>query len=231
MTIPELQRLYEKAKTSDDIDDHGALTEALLESLPREAIPYHYELLRDRPNRDLYQWLRAKFSEWEAPGEAFLLQQIKREQDPLMVADCLQILGNMNSHHARDLAREYARSEVAEIRHVAGFVLGWVGTAEDVKTVMRDLTTNDPAALVRAHTATALRQVWYRKPAVKPSALRILAEALPKEEDTYAIQCMIITAQSIMKKRFGLRENVDEATIEGNVASAKKKALAALEKL
>lgn len=231
MTMPELERLYQKAKTTDEIDDHAALTEALLESPPREAIPYHYELLRDRSNRDLYLWLRAKFSEWDKAGEAFLVQQIKRENDPLMVADCLQILGNMNSDYARDLALRYARSPSADLRHVAGFVLGWVGTAEDVKTVMSDLILSDPAPLVRAHTATALRQVWYRKKAVKASALKILAAALSKEEDTYAIQCIVVTAQSLMKKRFGLREVVDEGTIEGNVAQAKKKALAALEKV
>jgi hypothetical protein len=44
MTMPELERLYQKAKTADEIDDRAALIEALLESPLREAIPYHYEL-------------------------------------------------------------------------------------------------------------------------------------------------------------------------------------------
>jgi hypothetical protein len=110
----------------------------------------------------------------------------------------------------------------------AGIVLGWVGTAGDMKTVLRDRLLHDPSAFVRGNAATAFRQVWYRIPGAKESAIEILGEALSGEEDEDAIAGIVVSLQTIMKRRFGLREPDDGPSYVGDVARAKVRAMRAV---
>lgn len=69
-------------------------------------------------------------------------------------------------------------------------------------TVLRERLLRDPSALVRGDTASAYRQVWYRMPQVKEAAERDFAEALASEEDEYAVGVIVISLQTIARRRF-----------------------------
>ena len=94
-----------------------------------------------------------------------------------------------------------------------------------MKTVLRERMLRDPSPLVRGDTASAYRQIWYRMPQVKEVAERDFAEALAAEEDEYAVGIIVISLQTIARRRFGLKETDGEVEIVGDVGEAKERAL------
>jgi hypothetical protein len=147
-----------------------------------------------------------------------------------MLADILHLLGLLRSKKARMIARDYIVSEHPVMRHVACYVLGWVGHTSDINLIEERLLT-DPATVIRSHAATALRQLNRRLPKAKDRSIQALKRALIQEQSDYALCRIIISLQTIMKKKFGLRENIDEAEIVGDVDDAKKRAIKALERV
>ncbi len=128
MTIDEIERLHEEARRVGAGDrEREALVDALLSRHDREAIGYHFELLRDRTDEALYQALRDCFERHGKPAEGVLREVFLRERSSRARADALFVLGRMRSKHARPLAVEAVGAEDEELRRMGGVVLGWVG--------------------------------------------------------------------------------------------------------
>lgn len=226
MSVSELRKHYEKIWRAGVLwEEKKRFTDALTSSHDREHLEFHYSLLEDRTHFYTFCSIRAAFQKHGPPGEAFLVEKFPIEQRPLVKGDALQILGNMQSRSARDFAKSVATDEDEDLRYRAVIVLGWVGTVGDMKTVLRDRVLHDPSAFVRGNAATACRQVWYRIPRAKEPAIEILGEALGPEEDEDAIAGIVVSLQTIMKRRFGLREPDDGPDYVGDPTAAKERAL------
>ena len=232
MDLDVLEDAYREANQPDRVyRDHLAFVAKLLASSEPETVAYHYRLLRDRANRDLYFELRAAFEKRLPAAEAFLLEALDAEKDPAMRADVLHLLGIARCPSARDLALRLATDIDEKVRDTASYVLGWVGTRDDLRTVLTDRLLHDPSPLVRGDAASALRQVVYRLPRAKDDAVKALKEALNQESHEQVQASIIATLQTLLKKRFGLTEPDHEPGIKGDVPAAREKALRHLAKV
>jgi HEAT repeat protein len=210
MTLDELRSRYEAVKDSDDVAPIMAFTKDLLAETGPEALRFHYDLLRQRDNRKLYQHLRAAFLKRGAPAEQFLLSRLDEEADPKMRADVLQLLGHFRNPIALERAREAVASDDPDYRYRGTFILGWMGGVQDIPLLNERLLT-DTDDLVRSTAAPA--------------------QGLQTETEEPVIQAIVLALQTILKKRFGLRENVEEREVAGDVRAAREKALRALDRL
>ena len=230
MDMDYLEHEYHIAKGTTSYTQHQKFIKQLLFSNESSIIAYHFGLLKRRENWDLYQSVRYAFLKRGLVAERFLIDRIKHENDPELQADALQLLGGLRSKEALPLARDFVTHPDSDHRYRGCFVLGWVGTAEDID-LLGKLIFNDSHPLVRGTAATAQRQIWYRLPETKPKLLAYLQHALKSEEDQEVLSAIIITLQTLLKKNLGLRENSEERKITGNVDGAKKKALEVLESI
>lgn len=232
MSIEDLRNLrahYQRVWREDTShEEEQEFISVLLEHHDPEHLAFHFELLRDQEHFYFYCSIRAAFERHGSPAEAFLVERFRRERDPELRGDALQILGHMHSKQARLLAKEAATADAETLRYRGVIVLGWVGTVRDMKTVLRERVLHDSSAFVRGNAATAFRQVWYRIPSAKEPAIEILGEALPLEEDEDAIAGIVVSLQTIMKRRFGLREPDDGPDYVGDPIAAKKRVLISL---
>lgn len=154
-----LERQYLAAVETDDFGVHYALVEALLASDDRDVLELHYERLRDRRNRDLYLRLRAAFVKRGAVAFEFLLEKAQHETDPVMRADLVHLLGCIDHFVAVPMARDALCSADAHLRHVGCYVLGWLGTREDLG-LLHERLLHDEDALVRRTAATVHSQLY-----------------------------------------------------------------------
>lgn len=230
MDINNLQREYARVSQTTSFSAHQEFISRLLSSNDQETIQYHFELLRSHEPRDLYLRVRSAFIKRGKEGEKFLIDRIQREKDPALLADALHLLGRLESRHAIPLAREFMSHPIPEHHYIGCYVLGWVGAEDDIP-VLTDRLLTDTDSRVRATAATALDQVMIRLPHTKPQLLASLSDALQKEEDEEVIAWVIITIQYIMKRKYGLKENIEEAKWVGDVKKAKIKALKGLHSL
>lgn len=132
MTIDEIHRLYEDARRVGAGDrEREALVDALLSRHDREAVGYHFELLRERTDEALYQALRDCFERHGKAAEGVLREVFLRERSPRARADALFVLGRMRSKHARPLALKAMEAEDEALRRMGDVVLGWMGSEQD----------------------------------------------------------------------------------------------------
>lgn len=230
MDLKTLQSRYIETKGSDDFEKHAEFINLLLSSNEPEVIAFHYNLLRDRENRDLYLRLRAAFVKRGEAGERFLIARIQEEEDPALCADILTILGVMKSGAALPLARKALIREDPDLRHRGCYVLGWMGEMEDID-LLGDRLLHDPSPLVRKTAATAHSQFYERLPKAKNRLLKNLKQALETEQDQEVIGWIVATVQYILGKRFGLKEDIAENRLIGDIEKAKEKCLRVLNKL
>lgn len=230
MNIDAMRSQYAEIRQVTAFAPHKKFINELMLSEDEKAVSFHYELLRNRENHDLYLRLRAAFMDRGDAAEAFLLERVKDERDSEMRADLLTILGSIRSSAALPLAREAIVSEAANLRYGGCYVLGWMGKARDLD-LLRDRLLSDPDPDVRATAATAYDQIHDHLPKSRDRILRDLKDALVAEEDETVAGWIIVTIQYILKKRFGMKENIEEAELTGDVVAAKEKCLRALSRL
>jgi HEAT repeat protein len=230
MDTRDLERIYEEIKDTEDVSKYMQFTKDLLASSEPEVIDYHFGLLARCKNARLRQHIRAAFVKRGKPAEGYLSQKMKTTQDPALQADILHMLGRLRSEASKPLAREFAAHGDPDHRNTACYVLGWVGEKQDIP-LLRHLLLNDPDARVRRDAATAHDQFMIRLPDVRKDLLANLGDGLRSEKDEEVLAWIVMTLQYILKKKFGLQENIEEATWSGNVDLAKAKALHALEVL
>jgi len=228
MEITTLENEYNIAKKTTSFAQHQKFIKLLLSSNEHEIVNHHFSLIKNRDNWNLYLRVRAAFKKRGSIAEKFLIDRIKNETDPNLQADALHLLGELNSKEAIPISRDFIKRRDPEHREKACYVLGWLGTEDDID-ILGDRLLNDPDADIRATAATALDQVRLRLPKTKRQLLINLRQALEKETDEEVTAWIIITIQYIMEKKFGLKENIEEAEWTGDVDRAKKRALRALE--
>lgn len=227
MDISTLEQEYNLAQQTTSFSMHQAFLKKLLAVQCPEALAYHYQLLLRQENQDLYLRIRAGFEHRGKEAESFLLAQLKTEQNSELLADILLLIGLMRSVQARRVALGFLSHENPKIRHFALVVLGWVGNKEDV-CLLGSVLIEDQDARVRGTASSALCQLWYRIPETKAPILGYLKQALEKETDEEAQKEMVTVAQEILHKKFGLREDLDEGKVYGDVAKAVAKARSSL---
>lgn len=230
MNLESLKEKYRSASESDSYEVHEDFIKMLLSSSELEVLNYHYDLLRERQNRELYLRLRAAFVKRGQAAANLLVEKLKNEREPAMRADILHLLGRMRHEAALPLAREAIQSPDGDFRDRGVYVLGWMGEIEDID-LLKGRLLNDPDPKVRADAATAHDQIKDNLPGAKNKLLANLKEGLEKEKDKKVCGWIIVTIQDIIKKSFGLKEDIEEGEVRGNVSAAKQKCLAHLSSL
>lgn len=221
---------YNESLATDDFEVHNSFINLLLASSDDASIAYHYDKLRYHENRDLYLRLRAAFIKRGEVGVQYLIQRVADETNPVMRADLLHMLGRLRDPMGLLLARKSLSSSDSDTRHRACYVLGWMGDSDDVSLLAVPLL-NDADPYVRRTAATAHSQVFDRLPETKDRLIENLKRAFEAERDDSVIGWIIVTIQYILKKRFGLREDIEEAVLVGDLESAKGKCRQALDRL
>ena len=222
-----LQKYGEAAKT-DDFDIHAAFVSDLLLLSDQETIRYHYDLLRDRSNVDLYLRLRLAMIKRGVNVVAFLERMTETEVNQEMRADLLHMLGRLRSPLGLILARAALTSNNPDTRHRGCYVIGWMGDLTDVSW-LRSVLLSDGDDYVRRTAATSHSQMSERLPDLKDVLSNSLLEAVRSEQSLEVSKWVVVTLQYIQGKSFGLRENIKEGTVTGNVVTALEKVKAFFE--
>lgn len=230
MNVSPLEQQYLAASQTDDFAVHSALIKALLSSNDRDVLEFHYQRLRDRENRDLYLRLRAAFVKRGSAAGDFLVDKAEHEADATMRADVLHLLGRIDHPAAVPMARDAVKSADANLRHVGCYVLGWLGKREDLD-LLHDRLLHDEDALVRRTAATAHDQFYRHDKRSKNAVLKSLYEGLLAERDEAVAGWIVLSAQYVLAKRFGVKWDSEEDELRGDIPSAREKCLRALGKL
>jgi hypothetical protein len=226
--LKELQELYLSANNSADLSEQLDFIDKLMLENDDETISFHYKLLKDKKDERFFQYLRGDFKKRGSSGEQFLLKAIKNENDPDLKAEALFILGSMKSAEAKPIAIQFLKEEKYDYKYKGIIVLGWVGGKEEISVLEKELK-NSKNSKLRAFSASALRQIWHNHSRLNKRILKIYNEALRTETDDNVNKTVIACTQDMLRKKFGIKES-QYGEISGDVATAKPKAIKALEK-
>jgi HEAT repeat protein len=228
--LAALEKAFTIAEASDDFAVHLDFKEKLLASSEPEVIDYHFELLKRTKNDELIETL-ATFFKWRGiSGEEYLIARIAAESNPFLISIALQILGVMRSKSAAIFARQFISHADERVRERACIVLGWVGTRKDL-AILRELGLTDPSVNVRKWAATQQMHIWLRFPAAKHTVAANLNDAIQQESHDEVLEMIIYTAQEVLGRRFGLKDDKHSRRKIGDLAEAKRKAGVALTNL
>ncbi len=224
MQLQEINLEYQKILNTENVADILHFTKNLLSTSDPKVIEYHFSLLKNRTNQKLFQHLRAAFAKRGLLVEDFLVKKTREATDKQLRADALQLLGNIRSPKAREIALDFISHADSNDRYRGCIVLGWVGGVSEIEPLSKILL-NDPVAINRGWAATALRQLWFNNKKLSTLLLPYIKQAIFEEKDEQALSLIIISAQSILNKKFGLVEDVEEREITGDIKKAKEQAL------
>jgi hypothetical protein len=222
MCLSRLQRNYTEATKAEDFAVHNTFLKELLASDDVEIIQYHYDLLEDTKNVKLYQRVRAAFNKRSKIADSFLIGKVTTETNIQRRGDTIQILGHRRCIEALPIVRQMVGDSESWIRYNAIITLGWMGENEDIHT-LGSLLTKEPDLTLRSYAATALRQTFFRDKELRWQILPYLVRAIHSETNEDVLRLFLISAQDIAAKRFGLKENIEQRTISGDVILAKAK--------
>ncbi|OMQ07912.1 HEAT repeat domain-containing protein [[Flexibacter] sp. ATCC 35103] len=233
-TTQSLQREYDALKKLDavtQIEPTYEYTKKLLSSNDNEIIDFHYNLLKYKDIINLYNRIRASFSKRPKEFiEPFLLNKLETEKDLPLKADIIQLLGDIGSLYILPYAKLHIKSEIRDIRYRCIIVIGWVGSKEDLE-VLNESLVNEPDDELRGYAATAMRQIWFKKKATSEDILPYLYSAVTKEESEETLSMIIIVIQDLLRIKFGLKEDINEGIIKGDVFKAKAKIIKNISKI
>ncbi|MGF7108290.1 HEAT repeat domain-containing protein [Treponema pedis] len=229
--IEQLKKEYEIIRGLDEIAQITAtfsLKKKLLESNDINILDFHLNLLKTKENTDLYYRMRACFSDRPKEKiEVFLLDRLDKEQDNVLKADIIQILGHIKSAKILPYVREHIKSKDGNIRERCIIVLGWMGNKDDLP-ILNERLQNDTDDELRGEAATAMRQIWFAKRATAEDILPYLYRAVVKEAAEETLSSIIIVIQDLLQRKFGLQERINEGIITGDPVKAKEKVIKAL---
>lgn len=233
-TIESLHIEYDALKKLDavnQIEPTYQYTKKLISSNENEIIEFHYKLLKYKDIINLYNRIRASFN--KRPKEIiepFLLNKLETEKDLSLKADTIQLLGDIGSLYILPYAKLNIKSEIRDIRYRCIIVIGWVGNKEDLE-VLNERLINEPDDELRGYAATAMRQIWFKKKATNEDILPYLYSAISKEESEETLSMIIIVIQDLSRIKFGLKEDIDDQIIKGDVFKAKAKIIKKISKI
>lgn len=224
MDIQTLEAMYSTASSTDDFEIHSTFVRELLKSQDNKVLDYHYKLLADQSNRDLYLRIRLGMVKRGKSVAPFLIHKLQRENNLSLRRDLLHILGRLRVPDALKLARKEIEGTDADMRHRSCHVIGWMGDSSDIPRLRKALLI-DTDEYVRRTAATSHSQIGERIPELVPVLMLNLRQALQSEKSEEVIKWIVITVQYLSKKRFGLREDIDEGIVIGEVEPAKQRCL------
>jgi HEAT repeat protein len=236
MSITILNELYQnlkKAKNPYDVIFN--LKEVLLSSDHHDFLEFHYSIIQDKslPDNVRSNIKSFFFSEAankrnkETVAEFLYNKYLQGIEDISLRADVIQLLGNLRSKFAKQVALENITIRKGDLRYRSIIVLGWVGDKNDLE-ILNERLINDPEPQLRGYAATAMRQIWFNHPKTKDAILKLLKIAIEHEEDEKALEGIIITTQELLKKKLGLKET-KYGDVSGDMVVSKNKTAAALE--
>lgn len=227
-TIEQLNNEYTKITKMNSVSQIGAtdnFTKKLLSDNSKAMLDYHFNLLLERSIVKLYNRIRISFSKRPKDViEPYLIEKIQTEKNDLLIADAIQLLGNINSSKILSYVLLHIKSKNQDIRYRCIIVIGWIGDKNELP-ILSERMENDSEDLLRGYAATAMRQIWFRKKCESKDILPYLFNAIPKEESITTLGLMIIVIQDLLKAKFGLQEKINDAIITGDVLKAKTKVL------
>lgn len=232
MEVKILNDEYKKLKKLEDSDDGiFEFKKKLLDSDDEDVLNFHFGLLKDKENENIYRDVFSFFSlrnNKEKTGE-FLFKKYKSGiEDLALKADVIQILGHLRNKHAKEAALDNIKINKGDLRYRSIIVLGWVGNQEDIE-ILNERLLNDKDEQLRCYAATAMRQIWFSHPNTKEKILKCLKQAISLEKNEKALEGIIITTQELLKKKLGLKES-KYGDVSGDIIVAKAKTTTALEK-
>ncbi len=199
------------------------ISNLLLSSNNKEILEFHYDLIKNEANKELYYDLRSSFMDRPiVEVEEFLLKKYSTETNITTKADIIQILGTLGSSKISPIAKVNINSEIRDIRYRCIIVLGWVGNKKDLP-ILNERLVNEPDDELRGYAATAMREIWFKKRAASENILPYLYSALVKENSEETLSMIITVIQDLLKRRFGLQERINEGIITGDPLKAKEK--------
>lgn len=218
----QLLNRYDEVMLTDFCND-------LCDSNDDDILDFHYEILKNKENELLFYAIRGCFDRHGERGKMFLLKKIQIEQDSDLKAEALFLLGTMECKQIKPIAIRFLEHENNRDRYYAIIILGWIGTLEDLP-ILNERLVNEPNDELRGYAATAMRQIWYNHPESKDAIAGYILNAAPQEKNTEALTGMIITIQTLYRKKFGIKES-SYGDVSGDVAEAKEKMLVFLNKI
>jgi len=228
MTLDELKQEYQSIKNQESYAKFFKFSKQLTSSHEDTFLDYHLHIIGETENNKILQVLANAFTKRGKSAEQYLLKKINQEKDSRKKGMILQMLGKMGSTDSIPHALDFIESEDSNLQYRGIIVIGWVGTPNELEHLEEILLShNNPE--IRGYAATAMRQIWFRLPEVKDSVINSLQKALNNETTEETLSSIIIVLQDILKKKFGLKEDIDEGKINGNITLAKSKALKVLE--
>lgn len=230
--LANLKETYDHLDKNEISDEYLDFEELLLKDDSPEYLNFHYDLLKNKNNDKIDGYIKACFDlrKDKIAVSNFLISKLKGGiNNETLFADVIEILGHVRSPYARVIAIENLKSKNHDIRYRCIIVLGWVGTTADLD-ILYERMINDQDAELRGFCATAMRQIWYNHKDTKDKITKYINEAIRNETNEEAIIGMIITLQDLHKKKFGIKESA-YGDVSGDVALAKQKAIAALDKI
>ncbi len=184
----------------------------------------------DEDLKMVHQQVRYQFHQRKDP-EVFLVKKMDSEINEFLQCDILQILGNLRSTHALNMARLFLGSNNDLKRETALFVLGWTGGEQEIsllaKHMMEELLPH-----LRITAASAHRQIAWRCPELKQTVIESLAKGFLHEVDDRVVKWIIVMMGTVSVKNLGLREDKqDPNVLHGDLEKAKVKARKFVESL
>lgn len=230
-TIENLQNEFDNIKAIKDYSVHLEFLKKLKESDDKKHLDFHYELLKEQDiNEELFQLLRRKFTNRGPIAEDYLLEKITMEANTALQGDILQMLGGMKYYGGKRLdetaewARLFLKSDIDSSRCRAIWVLGWLGTTDDIDLLSHNLF-NDISNENRGWAATAFMQIFFSNEATAKKSFNYLKEALKRETDYFTLEMILVSIQEITGKKLGLSSSSRERAPNDKVDRALKRAL------
>lgn len=200
-----------------------------------DVIAFHYEILSNKDNLELFYLIRASFKDHNETAKYFLLDKLETEINQKLKAETLFILGTWkpldesNKEKIKKVAIEFIDKKENYTNEYYGIiVLGWIGGKKEISILEKELLSNENEQL-RLYSATALRQIFYKQANLKNDILKLYYTSLKIETEEKIVQALIACIQDLVEKKFGIKESM-RGVISGNIEKAKPKALKFLEK-
>ncbi len=224
--LDTLNERYLNAKDSGDLSMQLDFIDDLLSDNNEEIISYHYSLLYDKSDTQIFQYLRGDFKKRGDAGKDFLLQKIRTEKNFDLKSEALFILGTMKCAEAKPTAIQFLYEDKYDYQYKGIIVLGWLGGKEEVSLLENTLKNNENSEL-RGYAASALPQIWHNNSRLKKMILKVYYEILENEVDDDVNRTIISCTQDMLRKKFGIKES-QHGEISGDVSVAKPKVIKAL---
>lgn len=223
MDLEELEIQFIQAEASSSVSDHLKFKKLLLSSDNPEVIEYHFDLLKRSQNAHLHDTI-ARFFKWRrSSGEEYLLSRLKNEEDPHLLAMGIQILGSMHCKKALALARKLIKHPEPTVRERACLSIGWIGNKQDIPRLGK-LQCSETDTKTRCWAATQQWHICLRYQGTEREVIGNLLKALENETTDEVIGSIIFTAQEVLKKKFGIKEERSTRRMIGDLDKAKTKA-------